>query len=100
VRRDFFSLLNEPFRIPTISFVGFSGFLFLVFGSTLLGFMIQVRAQRALSATLCGLLCLLEAPFSAFFAFIFLNDKLSFVQWGGAFLIFISAALAVKIHSE
>ena len=78
----------------------FFGILFLAFGSTLLGFMIQIRAQRVLSATLAGFICLLEAPFSSFFAFFILDDKLSLLQWSGAFLIFLSAALAIKLQSK
>lgn len=87
------SFLFEP--RPQLSFSDFSlvGILSLTFGSTLIAFALQVRAQKRIAPSLASLLFLLESPFSALFTFVFLNEVLNPTQWIGAMIILVSAAL-------
>lgn len=64
---------------------------------SIFAFYLQVRAQRILSTTTSSMLCLLEGPFAFIFAAIFLAERLSFVQFFGAFLILLSCAFSVFI---
>ena len=68
------------------------GILSLGFGSSLIAFYLQVRSQKKISPSVVSLLFLLESPFSCFFAYLFLQEKLEPVQWLGA--AFILAACA------
>lgn len=70
------------------------GLLALAFGPTMIAFALQVRAQKAISPSLASLLFLLEAPFAAFFAFLFLGETLRSVQWIGAVCILGAAAVS------
>lgn len=74
---------------------GLWGMLTLIFGSGLLAFYLQIRAQEKLPPNLVSLIFLLESPFSAFFAFILLGERFSGMQWAGGALILISCAAAV-----
>lgn len=73
------------------------GILFLSVGSTSTAFYFQVKAQRHLSATTASLLFLLESPFAAIFAMIFLHERLSYMEWVGAALIF-GASIVVSLR--
>lgn len=70
------------------------GLLSLTFGSSLLAFFLQARAQRHLNATVAALLFLMESPFSAFFAAWLLSERLGPVQIAGAVLIFAACTAA------
>jgi drug/metabolite transporter (DMT)-like permease len=67
------------------------GLLSLTFGSTLIAFALQVRAQRVLSPSIASLIFLLESPFALIFAIYFLNESMTDLQATGALLIFFSA---------
>ena len=70
------------------------GILSLTFGSSLLAFYLQVRAQEKLSPTIASLLFLMESPFSALFAAWLLHERMTSVQISGAVLIFGACVLA------
>ena len=72
------------------------GVISLTFGSTLIAFFLQVKAQKTLSASLSSLIFLLESPFASFFAFLLLGEKISMLQALGGVLIFLSAYGATK----
>jgi drug/metabolite transporter (DMT)-like permease len=71
-----------------------AGLLLLAFGSTLIAFALQIRAQRVLSPSVASLLFLLESPFATLFAIAILNERLDVTQWVGAGLILFSGAAA------
>ena len=76
------------------------GILSLTFGSSMLAFFLQVRAQEKLSSTVAALLFLMESPFSAIFAAWLLHERMSALQISGAVLIFVacvSASLPEKL---
>lgn len=76
------------------------GLLSLSFGSTVLAFYLQVRAQRALSPTVSSLLFLMESPFAMIFAIILLGEALGLTEAVGAALIFLSAMAASLIEAR
>lgn len=94
------ALIFEPFRFESGNFNAIFGFCSLLFGSTLLAFFIQIRAQKVLSTTTASLLCLLESPFAAIFAFWLLAERLGFTQWLGALLIIFSACFTIFLDSR
>jgi drug/metabolite transporter (DMT)-like permease len=67
------------------------GLFSLTFGSTLIGFALQVKAQKHLSSSTASVIFLLESPFAALFGIWLLNETISPLQTLGGFLIFISA---------
>lgn len=73
---------------PPTAYIGIG---ILVFGSTLIAFFLQVRAQAHLTPTVSSLLFLLESPFALVFAAYFLGESLGLTQSIGAVLIFCSA---------
>jgi drug/metabolite transporter (DMT)-like permease len=80
------------------------GLLMLTFGSTLIAFALQVRAQKVISPSLASVLFLLESPFAALFAYALLGESLRSHQWLGAGLILAAVALssvfAIEAESE
>lgn len=80
------------FPMPSIAW---AGLVYLTVISTMIAFLIQIRAQRVLGPVTASLLFLLESPFSAIFAYIFLKDQLTPTQWLGGALILVSAALCI-----
>jgi drug/metabolite transporter (DMT)-like permease len=70
--------------------------MILSFASTLLAFLIQVRTQKVLKSSTVSMLFLLESPFAAFFAYLFLGETLTIRQWVGAAVIMFSALASNK----
>jgi drug/metabolite transporter (DMT)-like permease len=89
------ALVFEPFGLASAPPIAWLGVLYLTVISTMIAFLIQIRAQRQLSPVVASLLFLLESPFSALFALIFLGESLLPSQWFGGVLILLSAALCV-----
>jgi drug/metabolite transporter (DMT)-like permease len=77
-----------------------AGLLTLTFGSTVIAFFLQVRAQKFLSATVSSLIFLLESPFALIFALLLLGQALNLTESVGAAIIFLSAALASLIEAR
>lgn len=90
------SLLCLPFTgkwsLGALNLEGWIGLLCLGFGSSLLAFFFQIRAQKVLSPSVSSLLFLLESPISCVFAYFLLNETLNPWQWLGALFILISCA--------
>jgi drug/metabolite transporter (DMT)-like permease len=95
-----FSILLEPTPRPSFADFSMIGLLALAFGSTLIAFSLQVRAQKHISPSLVSLLFLLESPFSALFAIAFLGEGLRAIQWAGAGLILSAAAMSSIFTTE
>lgn len=74
-----------------VSIKSWLGLTSLTFGSTLLAFYFQMRAQKRLNPATCSLLFLMESPLAALFSYLFLADRLEAIQIYGCVLIFISA---------
>lgn len=76
------------------------GMASLAFGSTLIAFYLQIKAQRVLSASLSSILFLMESPFAMIFAIFILGEVLMGLQFFGAALIFVSAACATLLETK
>lgn len=90
-----FWLLSEKRDLAEASALSWGGVVALAVGSSAIAFALQVRAQKVLSDTTASMMFLLEGVFAFFFAFIFLHERLSWVQLGGAIFILMSSALTV-----
>jgi drug/metabolite transporter (DMT)-like permease len=76
------------------------GVLALAFGSTVIAFSLQVRAQAHLPPTVSSLLFLLESPFAMIFSILLLGEFLGPLEAAGAALIFLSALSASLLESR
>lgn len=85
--------ISQKWNLMALDSLGWIGMVSLTFGSSLIAFFLQVRAQRVLSPSTASLLFLLESPVSCFFAFSLLGERLSSLQFFGAFLILLSCIL-------
>jgi len=95
----FASLESGPW-LPA-SNLAWVGLLTLSFGSTLVAFALQIRAQKDLSPSISSLLYLLESPFAAMLAIALLHETLKPTQWLGAALILIPVAIATwRAHNS
>lgn len=83
-------------QIPSLSIAGLCS---LAFGSTLIAFALQIRAQKSISPSLAALLFLLESPFATIFAIIILGETLRPFQWLGAALILVAVIGTTLLHS-
>jgi drug/metabolite transporter (DMT)-like permease len=83
-------------HIHTPSFQAALGLCSLTFLSTLLAFALQVKAQKVLSPGISSVIFLLESPFAAIFAMIFLHETLTVWQSIGGVLIFVAAYRATQ----
>lgn len=76
------------------------GLMFVALASTLIAFLFQVRAQRTLAPSLVSMLCLLESPFAAVFAYFVLNERLTGMQTIGAGVIMLASVGAIALESR
>ena len=81
---------TQNWRIMTLDTHGWIGLITLSLGSTLIGFFLQVRAQKQMSAAKASILFLLESPMSFFFAYLLLQERLNIFQMLGAILILVA----------
>jgi drug/metabolite transporter (DMT)-like permease len=72
------------------------GIVSLGIGSSVIGFYIQIRAQKVLSPTTASMLFLLESPFALLFGFCLLGERLGPRQMIGAALIMLASYLTVR----
>jgi drug/metabolite transporter (DMT)-like permease len=70
------------------------GLLSLSFGSTVIAFYLQVKAQRVLSPTVSSVLFLMESPFALLFANLLLGETLGLSEGIGALLILTAGIFA------
>lgn len=93
---------NLPAKLASVSewpATAIWGVASLAFGSTVLAFFLQVKAQASLSPTVSSLLCLLESPIAMIFAMLLLQEKMGPFEASGAVMIFLSAVGASYIES-
>ncbi len=76
------------------------GLIIMSIGSTLIGFALQVRGQKKISATTASIIYQIESPIAAIFAYFLLGERLSSTQLLGASLIFGAALGASLISSK
>lgn len=95
------SLFFEPQKVWwSSSSVAWSGVIFLAVFSSLIAFYLHVKSQKIISDSTISMMCLLEAPFAAFFAFLLLNENLSPLQLSGTLLILGASLLQSYLESR
>ncbi len=77
-----------------------AGMLELIFGSTMIAFSLQVRAQKKLSPSVSSLIFLLESPFAAIFGFLVLNENPTLQTLIGATIILAALISSVVFSKE
>lgn len=90
---------NTGFIPAQIGWPSIVSVILLVLFVSILAFYLQISAQKKLPTSTASMLCLLEAPFSYFFASLFLAEKLTITQGVGAIVILLSAFLSVYFES-
>lgn len=97
------SVLDPNFKLKLFSAASsqaWLGIFSLAFGSTVIGFTLQVKAQKQISASLASILFLLEAPMAFGFSYLFLGEVMSAIQLSGAILIVVSCLGSVALGSR
>lgn len=74
-----------------VKLISWAGLLALTFGTTMLAFYFQLRAQRTISASTASLLFLLESPIAAIFSYLLAGERLSWLQLVGCATVLFSA---------
>lgn len=87
---------DPHFSMTSSNLLPWVGLLCTAIASSIIGFLIQVRAQKVLSETTAAQLFLLESPFALFFGFILLDEMITWMQALGAGLILLSSYLTLK----
>ena len=96
----FFALsLKDGFQLPPDNGV-WSAVFYTAFFATFLGFLIQVKAQSIMSATVAGVLLAMETPFALFFGLYFDNDPLTLRIISGGTLVLVAMALVIWSDSK
>jgi len=62
--------------------------------ATVIGIFLQMKYQKKIGSNTAALIFVGEPIFSTFFAMLFLNERLTGVQWFGAFLLLVALAFA------
>lgn len=91
------SITLWPTQVSAYSLTGLAALIFFV---SIIAFFLQITSQKVLSTTTASMMCLLEAPFSFFFAAVLLNERLNVTQAVGALIILLSAMLSVYYESK
>ena len=91
-------LLPGSWNLMTLGQEAFIGMMLLTFGSSLIAFYLQLRAQRDINSSEAAVLYLLESPFSAIYGFFILGEILNSTQLVGAALIMLGCLVAIQGH--
>ena len=94
------ALTLETFRFSGAPLRSWFGAFHLVFFSSIVAFMIQIRAQRILSSSTSSILFLLEAPFAALFGYWVFREALSPWQMMGGCLILAACGWAILLERQ
>lgn len=74
--------------------------IFTAVFATFFGFLIQVKAQAVMSATVAGVLLAMETPFALFFGLYFDNDPFTLRIMSGGTLVMLAMALVIGSDSR
>jgi drug/metabolite transporter (DMT)-like permease len=86
---------SQSWNLLALNNIQWVGILSLTLGSSFLAFLLQIRAQKKLKASMASLLFLLESPFSFLFAFLLLGESMGPLQTLGAGLILLSCVCTI-----
>ncbi|NBY82486.1 MAG: DMT family transporter [Actinobacteria bacterium] len=91
--------IKDGYQLPPDSSV-WSAVIFTAVFATFFGFLIQVRAQAVMSATVAGVLLAMETPFALFFGLYFDNDPLTLRIMSGGTLVMLAMAMVIWSDSK
>jgi drug/metabolite transporter (DMT)-like permease len=91
--------LKDGYQVPPDSSV-WSAIIFTAIFATFLAFLIQVKAQAVMSATVAGVLLAMETPFALFFGLYFDNDPLTLRIMSGGSLVMLAMAMVIWSDSQ
>lgn len=91
--------IKDGYQLPPDSSV-WSAIIFTAVFATFFGFLIQVRAQAVMSATVAGVLLAMETPFALFFGLYFDNDPLTLRIMSGGTLVMLAMAMVIWSDSK
>ena len=91
--------IKDGYQLPPDSSV-WSAIIFTAVFATFFGFLIQVRAQAVMSATVAGVLLAMETPFALFFGLYFDNDPLTLRIMSGGSLVMLAMAMVIWSDSK
>jgi drug/metabolite transporter (DMT)-like permease len=74
--------------------------IFTAVFATFFGFLIQVKAQAVMSATVAGVLLAMETPFALFFGLYFDNDPFTLRIMSGGTLVMLAMTLVIWSDSR
>ncbi len=92
-------LLQDRVTLVTSDWISITGVLCLCFGSSMVAFFLQIKAQKYLSNTTTTMLSLLESPIAAAFGFLLLGETLKASQVFGAMIILGTSVIYVLSDS-
>ncbi len=87
------------YQVPPDSSV-WAAVIFTAVFATFFGFLIQVKAQAVMSATVAGVLLAMETPFALFFGLYFDNDPFTLRIMSGGTLVMLAMALVIWSDSR
>lgn len=88
--------LSEPVpAFHALPAAGIGYLTYLAYGSILIGFSLQIRAQRHLSPTETGLVCLAEAPIAAICGLLLAGQPLTLTQLMGAGCVLVASIVTL-----
>jgi drug/metabolite transporter (DMT)-like permease len=93
------STLIDGYQVPPDSSV-WSAIVFTAIFATFLAFLIQVKAQAVMSATVAGVLLAMETPFALFFGLYFDNDPITLRIMSGGTMVMLAMAMVIWSDSK
>ena len=91
--------LKDGYQAPPDSSV-WSAIIFTAIFATFFAFLIQVKAQAVMSATVAGVLLAMETPFALFFGLYFDNDPFTLRIMSGGTMVMLAMAMVIWSDSK
>lgn len=91
--------LKDGYQAPPDGSV-WSAIIFTAIFATFFAFLIQVKAQAVMSATVAGVLLAMETPFALFFGLYFDNDPITLRIMSGGTLVMLAMAMVIWSDSK
>ncbi len=91
--------LKDGYQVPPDGSV-WSAIIFTAIFATFFAFLIQVKAQAVMSATVAGVLLAMETPFALFFGLYFDKDPITLRIMSGGTLVMLAMAMVIWSDSK
>ena len=91
--------LKDGYQVPPDGSV-WSAIVFTAIFATFFAFLIQVKAQAVMSATVAGVILAMETPFALFFGLYFDNDPFTLRIMSGGTMVMLAMAMVIWSDSK